>query len=302
MNSKKIKGNIMLLLTAVIWGAAFVAQDKGMDYISPFTFNGIRMILGGITLLPVIMVTQKTQKPVSDANSTFRLSRQEITGGIFCGIALFAASSFQQFGMALYDSNAATAGKGGFLSALYVVFVPVLGLFLKKKVPASAWISVVIALLGMYLLCIKGTSKMSVADLLLCICAVFFAVHILVIDRYSPSVNGIKLSAVQFFVCGGLSVICALIFDPVQSLNSIISAAVPILYTGCLSSGVAYTLQVVAQKYTSPSAASLILSLESVFAALFGAVFGERLSAQELLGCALVFAAVIISQIKYSDK
>lgn len=289
----------MLILTAMIWGAAFVAQDVGMDHVGPFTFNAARMILGSITLIPVILITDwiaQKKSPAPSKGGIFAFTKTELIGGMICGTALFAGASFQQIGIALYTDADAAAGKAGFITALYIVLVPVAGLFLRKKAGWITWISVAIATVGMYLLCVKQGATLQMADLMLFFCALAFTVHILVVDHYSPKVNGMKLSAVQFLTAGILALICTLLWEQ-PTLIGLSGAAVPILYAGMLSCSVAYTLQVVAQKYTKPAIASVLMSLESVFAALTGLLFGERMSGQEAIGCLLMFAAVLLAQI-----
>ena len=293
--SKKTKGSLMLLITAIIWGAAFVAQDKGMDLVDAFTFNGVRMIIGSVVLIPVICIF--TEKDEKTGKKNILPNKTECIGGAICGVLLFIASSFQQYGIAFYGDNEAAAGKSGFITALYVIMVPIVGLFLHKKVPATLWISIGVAILGMYLLCVTSNFGISLPDALLLMCAISFTFQILAVDYYSPRVtSGIKLSSIQFLVCGILGIICMFIFEK-PNIKEIFNAWIPILYAGVLSSGVAYTLQIIAQKHTSPAVASIIMSLEAVFAALTGALFGERLTTKEILGCSLVFIAVIMAQI-----
>lgn len=296
--NQELKGNLMLILTAMIWGAAFVAQDVGMDHVGPFTFNAARMILGSITLIPVILITDclAAKKTTANRPRLFAFSKTELIGGMLCGTALFAGASFQQVGISLYTDADAAAGKAGFITALYIVLVPVAGLFLRKKTGWITWVSVAIATVGMYLLCVKSSTKLQMADVMLFLCALAFTVHILVIDHFSPKVNGMKLSAVQFLTAGILAGICMLIWER-PTLTGLGGAAIPILYAGMLSCSVAYTLQVVAQKYTKPAIASVLMSLESVFAALTGLLFGERMSGQEAIGCLLMFAAVLLAQV-----
>lgn len=312
MNAK-FKNDSMLVLTALIWGSAFVAQSVGMDYIGPFTFNSLRCFLGGAVLLPVIwfMGKQKKKAGANQGNLSESKSAEEgnVTvagpgrqekkesktlwiGGICCGVALAAASALQQIGL-VYTS----AGKAGFITALYILIVPVMGLFLGKKVGLKIWAGVALAVLGMYFLCIKEGFSISYGDFLVIICAVVFSWHILIIDYFSPRVDGVKLSCIQFFISG---VICAvpMIFFEQPKLQAIMDAYLPLLYAGVLSCGVAYTLQIIAQKNTDPTVASLILSLESVFAALTGwVIIHETLSPKEIFGCVLVFAAIILAQL-----
>ena len=428
--SRKMKGNLMLLLTALIWGTAFVAQSTGMDHVGPFTYNGIRNLIAGFVLIPVIMVFDHMKEngsliPVRSASENSdsltdteasihknvefngnsrsssgqfsdqskiqnrRINRRSYRDGIVCGIFLFIASSFQQYGISM-----TTAGKAGFITALYIVIVPVLGIFLHKKIPPMVWLSVAIAIAGFYLLCIKEAARVPEAhppvslqailnhafgmigsplkeaarvpeahppvslqailnhafgmigsplkenfsigrgDLLVLCCAFFFSLHILVIDHFNEgNVDGVRMSQAQFFTVAVLSLLPILltelpeagtvsgalsspvlkelrsvshkisfsgIFSPAswQAFGAAVwSARVSILYTAVMSSGVAYTLQILGQRYTDPAPATLLMSLESVFAALSGwLILHERLTPKELLGCALVFAAVLLAQ------
>ena len=283
MKRTSVKNSLLLLLTATIWGVAFVAQSVGMDYIEPFTFNCIRSILGGVTLLPVIFLGKGKSEPPS---------RTLLAGGICCGILLFAASNFQQFGI-----QYTTVGKAGFITACYIILVPIMGLFLKKKCTPLIWLSVLFALAGLYLLCITEEFSLGKGDVLVLICSFLFALHILVIDYFSPKTDGVKMSAIQFFVCGILSGICML-FTETPSFSNIRSAAVPLLYAGIFSCGVAYTLQIVGQKNMNPTVASLILSLESSISVLAGWILlGQSLGLREAAGCILMFAAILLAQL-----
>ncbi len=298
--SKKLKSNLLLLLTAFIWGTSFVAQKSGMDYIEPFTYNGIRTFIGGLVLIPVIYWFSKMNgggdkdlNEDSSAKGGYADTKIAVIGGICCGLALFVASSLQQFGI-----NYTTTGKAGFITTLYVVLVPIFSIFLRKKVRPIIWLCVAMGAMGLYLLCMTDDSfRLQYGDALVLLCAFAFTVHILVIDYFSPKADGVKISCIQFLVAGGIGIICMFIFES-PNISAIIDCAVPLLYSGVLSCGVAYTLQVVAQKNADPTAASLILSLESVFAALAGAaLLGERMAGREILGCLIIFAAVIIDQL-----
>jgi len=298
--SKKMRGNLMLLLTALIWGTAFVAQSAGMDHVQPFTYNGIRTLIGGLVLIPVILLFDKI-KPESQRVSAEEqkiVNRNSLIGGVCCGLVLCVASSLQQFGVSM-----TTAGKAGFITALYIVIVPLMGVFIKKKIPRIIWLCVAIAVAGFYLLCVKEGFSVGTGDLLVLCCAFFFSIHIMVIDHFTAGkVDGVRMSCVQFLVAGVLAIICMFLFEE-PSLASIWDARVSILYAGVMSCGVAYTLQILGQKDTDPTTATLLMSLESVFAALSGWVLlNESLSAKELLGCALVFAAVILAQIPLPVK
>ena len=295
MRNPKFKNNVMLVLTALIWGSAFVAQSVGMDYIGPFTFNSLRCFLGGIVLLPVIGVMgrrKKTEGTEVQGDEANRIGKTLWIGGLLCGLALAAASSLQQIGL-VYTS----AGKAGFITALYILIVPVLGLFLGRRAGGKTWAGVGLAVVGMYFLCMKEGFSIAYGDVLMIICAFVFSLHILIIDYFSPKVDGVKLSCIQFFICGILCAVPMFVREK-PAMGSILDAYLPLLYAGVLSCGVAYTLQIIAQKNTDPTVASLILSLESVFAALTGwLIIQETLSAKELFGCALVFAAIILAQL-----
>ena len=290
MKNLQLRNSLLLLLTATIWGVAFVAQSVGMDYVQPFTFNGIRSIIGGLVLIPCIFILNRLKSPSEPIQKSS--SRPLLAGGILCGLCLFAASSFQQFGI-----KYTTVGKAGFITACYIVIVPILGLFLKKKCSPLIWVSVLLALVGLYFLCMSGSISLGLGDLLVLIGAFLFSIHILVIDHYSPLADGVQLSCIQFFVCGVLSLICMFLFET-PDLSMILMAWLPILYAGVLSCGVAYTLQVVGQKNMNPTVASLILSMESCISVLAGwLILGQALSSRELLGCVLMFAAIILAQI-----
>lgn len=304
--NKKLRGNLMLLLTAIIWGSSFVAQRAGMDYIEPFTFNGIRSIIGGLVLIPVIFLLAKLDRKAEDEGPEKKQLTEEekkterkvlLIGGLCCGIALFVASSLQQIGVAY-----TTAGKAGFITALYVILVPIMGLFLGKKVRPIVWLCLVFFVIGLYLLCMKGSFAISKGDFLVLLCACFFAVHILVIDYFSPKTDGVKLSCIQFLVCGIISLVPMFAVEtPV--LARIFDCWLPILYAGVLSCGVAYTLQVVAQKNTNPTIASMLLSLESVFAVIAGVIIlHEQISMRELIGCVLMFAAIVVAQLPSKEE
>lgn len=290
------KNNILLMMTAFIWGSAFVAQSAGMEYIGPFTFNSVRCLLGAAALLPVIWTLDRKKKITGRRESSAETERKErrtlLLGGLFCGCLLGAASTLQQIGM-VYTS----AGKAGFITALYILLVPIFSIFLGKKAGLKVWMGVVLAVLGMYFLCITNGFIIGKGDLLVCICSVIFSVHILVIDYYAPRADGVKLSCIQFFVSGIMCAIPMVIIER-PSIEEIYAAGLPLVYAGVLSCGVAYTLQIIAQKDTDPTVASLLLSLESVFAALTGGlVLGEKLSKREALGCVLVFSAIILAQL-----
>lgn len=289
-----MRSNLMLALTALIWGAAFVAQSVSMDYIGPFTFNAARFFIGGVVLIPCMFFLRKWKQEGKREEKEERERRKYgVIGGICCGTALFVASAFQQIGVAN-----TTVGKAGFITALYIVIVPLLGIFLKRKVAASVWVSVAAAIGGMYLLCMtEGSMAIGKGDLSVLIGSVCFSFHILIIDHFSPKADGVFLSCVQFFTAGILAFGPSWLIEHAD-VQAILEAWMPILYAGILSCGVAYTLQVVAQKDTDPVIASLILSLESVFSVIAGwVILGETLTVREMAGCAVVFCAICLAQL-----
>ena len=311
MKKTEWKSPALLFLTAVVWGVAFVAQSVGMDYVGPFTFNCIRCLIGAVVLVPCIWFLDGwKQRP--DGASCGRESagascgREStgapsgasygshalLAGGICCGLALFVASNLQQIGI-----QYTTVGKAGFITALYIVMVPVFGIFLKKRAGIRVWVSVALAVAGLYLLCITDRLALGKGDILVLLCAVVFAVHILVVDHFSAKADGVRMSCIQFLVCGLLSGVCMLITEHPE-MRLILQAWQPILYAGVFSCGVGYTLQIIGQKGTDPTVASLILSLESVVSVLAGwLLLGQRLSVRELGGCALMFAAILLAQL-----
>lgn len=291
MKKLSIKSMILLVLTALIWGMAFVAQSVGMNYIGPFTFNCIRSIMGGLVLIPCILFFDKQEKGEAKREKK-EDSKTLLIGGICCGLALCIASNLQQIGI-----KYTTVGKAGFITALYIVLVPIFGIFLRKKVSGRVWFSVAIAVVGLYLLCITDEFRIGKGDFFVLLCALVFTIHILVIDYFSPKVNGIKLSCIQFLVAGLLSGVPMLISEK-PSFSTILAAWAPLLYAGIMSCGVGYTLQIVAQKDVEPTIASLILSLESVFSVLAGwIILGQTLAGKEIMGCVLMFAAIILAQL-----
>ena len=295
MRQNTMKSSFLLVLAAFIWGVAFVAQSVGMDYVGPFTFIGARYLIGGLVLIPCIAFLKKLgygddgNKSETQKKEEFRIG---VKGGIFCGLALFISSSLQQIGI-MYT----TVGKAGFITALYIVIVPILGIFMKKKVSWTIWISVAVAVIGMYLLCITDGFSIGKGDILVLICAFLFSLHILVIDYFSPHVDGVKMSCIQFLVCGILTAIPALIFEHPQ-LSAFKGAWGSILYAGVMSCGVAYTLQIIGQKNMNPTVASLILSLESCISVLAGWILlGQKLSVKEIIGCIIMFCAIVLAQL-----
>ncbi|GFI38029.1 DMT family transporter [Lachnospiraceae bacterium 50-23] len=291
------KNACMLILTAFIWGTAFVAQSVGMDFLEPFTFNGVRSLIGGIVLLPCIFLIRRINARSGEAEKAEGTRKDLVLGGILCGLLLFAASSLQQIGI-VYT----TAGKAGFITAFYIVIVPVLGIFLHKRIGWKVWAAVVMALAGLYFLCMTEELTVGKGDLYIFLCALIFSVHILVIDHFSPRVDGVKMSCIQFFTCGIVSLIPMFAWET-PGVDNLLAGWMPLLYAGVLSCGVAYTLQVVGQKNVNPAVASLILSLESCFSVLAGwLILGEKLTMREFAGCVLMFAAIILAQLPESKK
>lgn len=289
MKNVSLRSSVLLFTAALIWGVAFVAQSVGMDYMGPLSFNSARFLMGSIVLLPLVIFRRKKNKKegISPADT-----KTTLLGGICCGLALCAAALFQQYGILF-----TTVGKAGFITTLYIILVPVFGIFLKKKVPGKVWIGAVIAAAGLYLLCMNGSFHLGKGDALVFVCAVLFSVHILVIDYFSPKADGVELSCLQFLTAGILAGVGAFILETPR-ISDFVAGIVPLAYAGIMSSGVAYTLQVIGQKEMEPAIASLILSLESVVSVLAGwVILGQKLTGRELLGCAMVFGAVILVQL-----
>lgn len=290
MKMKEWRGNLLLLVTAIIWGSAFVAQSVAADLVGIFTFQSLRSLLGGLVLLPVVagnavMRRKRGIAPIGKRRTLW-------CGGILCGVMLCVASCLQQGGIA-YTS----VGNAGFITAMYILLVPLLGLFFGKKVGSRLWICIVMAIVALYLLSIKDGFHMSKGDLLMLACALAFSVHILLVDHFSPKVDGVQLACIQFFVAGLLPLPLMLFFERPTAAN-IAAAWLPIVYAGVLSSGIGYTFQILGQKYTRPSVASLLMSLESVFAVLAAALILHQVpTLRETLGCVLMFAAIILAQL-----
>ena len=300
-----LKNSLFLLLAAIIWGIAFVAQSVGMEYVGGFTFSAVRSLLGSVVLIPLILISGRKNSADTAATkansfvgssdgtvSSIRKRKDLIIGGISCGICLCLASNFQQFGI-----KYTTVGKAGFITAMYIVLVPIFGIFLGKKVRLLIWFCVALAVAGLYFLCMNETFRLNTGDFLVILCAVCFSVHILVIDHFSPKVDGVRLSAIQFWVAGIACGIPMLIWEHPE-LPGILAASMPLLYAGVMSCGVAFTLQIIAQKNADPTVASLLLSLESVFSVLAGwVILHQSLSIRELFGCVLMFGAIILAQL-----
>lgn len=287
----KVTGSLSLIAATVIWGFAFIAQSVGMDRIGPFTFQAVRCLLAVVVLFPASFLLERSSYSFRDSMKKWQEKRLW-TSGLLCGVCLFAAASLQQIGLVYTD-----AGKAGFLTAMYIVLVPIFGLFLGRKVPKSSVFSVFLAVIGLYLLSCAGVEQINIGDLCLMGCAVAFAVQILCIDRVAQGLDGVRLNCVQALTVALLSIPFAAVTETIV-FSDLLACWLPLCFAGVLSMGLAYTLQIVAQKKLEPTTASLLMSLESVFAALGGWwLLGERMTPAELFGCGLVFAAVVISQL-----
>ena len=299
---KKWLGVLMLFMTSFIWGTAFVAQSVGMDYTGPFTFNFARYIVGSLVLIPFVIFNFSKRKKQNNNESKEKSKsfsiKYTILGGIGCGILLCVASSLQQFGI-LYSHS---VGKAGFLTALYIIMVPILGFFFGKKSKALIWICVLLATAGLYLICVKEGFKFELGDIFLILCALVFSFHIMFIDFVSPKGDGVTISCIQFAVSGILCLICALFSEKIV-ISELLKGYFPILYAGVMSCGVAYTFQILGQKYVEPTKASLIMCLESVFATLGGfIILHEILTVKEAVGCVIVFIAIILAQFVHKPE
>ena len=300
MKHNQVRQVVFPILAAFIWGTAFVAQDLCADSIGTFAFNATRYFIAVLALLVVIAVSDKAKKnrPTPTTDEKEAANKQLWLGGLCCGVALAIASNFQQAGLVAGTD----AGKAGFITALYVVLVPVFGLFFKRKVSLPVWIAVVCSVVALYLLCIKGDFSLAAGDLLILVCAVCFAVHILVIDHFTAYCDGVKLSCLQFLFAGIISAVCMFLFETVD-FAAIWSCILPLLYVGIFSCGVGYTLQILAQKDSNPTVVTILLSLESVFAVIAGAiVLHQQMTAREYIGCVVMFVAVILAQIQFPEK
>ncbi len=296
MNVKKIINPILLTVAALIWGVAFVAQDIAAQTVKPFGVIAVRSYIAVVALIPVILIMgKKAPQPIIKGGGR----RTLILGGVLCGTALFAASFFQQLGI----EQGTDPGKAGFLTALYIIIVAVFGIIVKRKFSPKIMISVAISIVGLYLLCVtSGSFAIQISDLLVFACAFIFATHILVIDHFSPRTECVKMACIQFFVCGTLSLIAMFAFGEPTTVDGIISAALPLLFLGIGSSGIAYTLQIIGQRNTDPTLASILMSLESVFAVLAGLLFGDEMNLRKGIGCALMFFAIILAQLPDRKK
>lgn len=296
IKKQNLKGTVILMITALLWGLGFIAQSAGRENIGTNTFNSIRMFLAVLVLLPISLVIEKKERKImakpKDKKPLFK-------AGVICGTVLCIASSIQTEALAY-----TTAGKSGFITALYIVFVPIIGLLIGKKISLKTIICAIIALFGMYLLTMTSPSEgINKGDVMTFICAICFSVHIIVIDKYAQDINVIQFSCVQFFVCGVINMILMFIFEKPE-INAIWQSAVPILYAGLCSCGIAYTIQPLGQKYAEPSTAAIVMSLESVFAMIFGAIFPPHTIPTfiEIIGCVIMFVAIILCQLPFGEK
>ena len=303
MKKKRILSVSALLLAALIWGVAFVAQDKASETLGAFTINASRSLLASAVLIPPAAVLRhKRGKKLPETTKTDRGNL--LKAGLLCGFFLCISVNLQQFAIAMYPPDTAVSGRAGFITALYIIFVPIFGLFLKKKPSLTILLAVALATVGLYFLCLSGgLDQLYTGDILMTLCGMSFAVQILCVDHYIDRVDPIKLSSLQFFVCGVLSTILMFLFEGLD-IQALLSTWGPILYLAVLSSGGGYTLQIIGQKYSdSPTVSSILMSMESVFAALGGALIaGEQLKGREILGCAVMFIAIIVAQIPKREK
>lgn len=301
MNHKnKFIGPLTLITAAMIWGLSFVAQSEGMNYIGAFTYNGIRMMIGAAVLLPFVIINRKKDKKNQPLNKSKYKVKSKIAGIALVGLCLFVGSTFQQLAF-----NYTEVGKVGFITALYMIFVPIIGLFMKKRPPITVWIGIILGLAGLYFICVGGSSefRMGKGELLTLLCAIAYAFHIIIIDRFASDIDAIELSCGQFFITGVISCVLMFIFEE-PDINSIGQAMIPILYSGIMSSGVGFTFQIIGQKRTDPTIAAMLLCLESVFSVLFAFIIPphEKLLPIEYAGCAIIFVGIIIAQIVPKSK
>lgn len=298
MKVNRIRQNVLPVLAALIWGTAFVAQSVSTDHVGPFTFNAARSVIASVFLLILCLVMRSVRRRTADSKAKPQNGTKElIRGSLCCGSALTVACFLQQKGL-----ETTTSGKAGFITALYIVIVPLIGLFLKKKTPKTVWLSVPFAAVGLYLLCIKEGFTVTIGDFYVLLCAFAYSAHILIIDHFTQTVDGVELSCGQFMTASVLSSIGMLLTET-PSLAGIMACIGPILYVGIFSSGVAYTLQILAQKDSNPTVVSLLMSLESVFATVAGAIIlGDQMNGREYLGCVIMLAAVVLAQLPEPKK
>lgn len=300
---KKIKGVLCLLCAALFWGVAFVAQDVGAEVVQPFTFTATRYLMGGVTLLLLSAIKEgvyrkkhgKTTRTIEEKKNDWKVL---LIGGAICGAVLTAATNLQQFGL-MYT----TAGKSGFITACYIVLVPIIGLFFKRKCPFFVWIAVAMAIVGLYFLCLAdGFNGFNKGDLITLGCSVAFAAHIMCISHFVARVDGIKLTCVQCFVCSAISAIPMFIWET-PSIDALIQAWLPLLYTGIFSAGLAYMFQTLGQKELSPTLASIVMSAESVISVVAAwLILQQALTIKEIIGCVVIFAAIILAQLPQKEK
>jgi len=296
---RSLQGDLLLFITALIWGAAFVAQKIGVVQVGTFSLTSIRFFISGIALLPFALMRIRKRKLKTEKIQESGLSRTAerkalILGGVICGLCLMFATVTQQVGLTY-----TTAGKAGFITALYILFVPIFRFFGGRKASLTVWLSVLAALVGLYLLCVKEGLSVNKGDLYVLLCALIFTIHILAVDRFAPHVDGVVMSCIQFFVASLSAAVPMLIWEK-PGIAAIMACWAPLLYLGVISGGIGYTLQILGQKRTDPTLASLILSLEAVFAAISGVIFlSESFNGREIAGCALMFAATVVSQVDF---
>ncbi len=303
MAKRKMLSNTALIIAAIVWGFAFVFQEQAARYVGTFTVTALRSLVASVAMIPLVLVTSKINKrPVFEKTKADR--KLLVKAGVMCGVLLCISSNIQQYGISLYPDDANISARSGFITALYVVLVPLCGLFFKKRVGFNVFISVVIATLGLYLLCgTQGLTGIYWGDVVVLLCALCFSLQILCVDHFIDRVDGVKLATIQFFTCGVLSVLPMLIFEA-PTMDCIIMASIDILYLGLVSSGVGYTLQIIGQKYSNnPTVASILMSLESVFAAIGGwIILGKELSFVEITGCVVMFGAIVLAQLEFKKK
>ncbi len=297
MEKKALRGSLLLLIGAAIWGCAFVAQNVGMDYVEPFTFNGLRSFIGVLTLLPFVIVSDSKERLGKTEQQIRTKKRHDLKVILIAGAAVFIPTTLQQIGLVT-----TSPGKSGFITAMYIVIVPILSMIIGKRPPKYIFISVILSVVGLYLLCVTERLTIGSGDILTLISVLFWAIQIMLVDRFAPDINPMKLVCGEFLVCGLLSVICIALFEQ-PSLSGIMKCWLPLLYTGVLSTGIAYTLQAAGQRDTPPTIAALIMSMESVFAVLFGfIILGDRLTVRELIGCLLMLTAVVLAQLRFDHS
>lgn len=312
MNGKSLRGSLMLLIGAAIWGSAFVAQDVGMNYVGPYTFNALRYFVGALTLLPIIFFSDRIaarRHPERDAAAVRAVNKRSWLAGVIAGLALIIPTTLQQIGI-IYT----TAGKAGMITGMYIITVPLLGLFLGKKCGVNVWVAVVLGVVGMYLLCVTEKLTISGGDIILLVSIIFWAIQILAIDHFASDVDCFRMVCMEFLVCAVISAVPMIIGmatglatpflnEPVLDKNALEGVLLPVLYVGIFSCGVAYTLQPLGQRDTPPAAASLIMSLESVFAALTGYILlGDGFTPRELIGCVLMLGASVLAQFPFEKQ